>query len=200
MEQQLKKVTKDMTMGEIIQNWPAAADIMQSYGLHCFGCHVNLFESLEQGVLGHGMSEETMNDLLNELNKMAGNGSVEMSEEKHEEQEHIHEEEPDLALTELAATKLKELIEKQGKEGYGVRVGVLKGGCAGYTYNMDFAQAQQADDQLLEMHGVRLFVDNESFKMLKGVIIDYVETLQGAGFKFENPSAKASCGCGKSFH
>lgn len=196
MEQQTRQlVTKDMTMGEIIQKWPAAADIMQSYGLHCFGCHVNLFESLEQGVLGHGMSEETMNDLLNDLNKMAG-GASEIIEEKHGETE----EQPDLCLTELAASKLKELIERQGKEGYGIRVSVLKGGCAGYTYSMDFAQAQQADDQTIEGHGVKLFVDNESFKMLKGVTIDYVETLQGAGFKFENPNAKASCGCGKSFH
>ncbi len=199
MEQKTEQVTgpvmKEMTMGDIIQKWPAAADIMQGYGLHCFGCHVNLFESLEQGVLGHGMTEEVMSNLLADLNKMAGGAAVEAkAAEKIEEKS-------DVILTEIAATKLQELLNKQEKTpDYGIRVQVIRGGCAGYMYNMDFERVQQNNDKLLEMHGVKLFFDKDSYSLLNGVTINYVETLQGAGFKFENPTAKAECGCGKSFH
>lgn len=198
MEQTMQAmVTKEMTMGDIIQKWPAAAEIMQSFGLHCFGCHVNLFESLEQGVMGHGMTEETMNDLLNDLNKMAGGGEMVAPQ-----QEEVHEhKEPEIILTDIAAQKLKELLEKQNKyPEYGIRVQVVRGGCAGYMYNMDFERAQQANDTMVEEGDVKLFIDNDSFELLRGITLDYVETLQGAGFKFDNPNAKASCGCGKSFH
>ncbi len=192
MDQETKQlVTKDTTIGEIIQRWPASVEIMQSYGLHCIGCQVNVFETLEQGVLGHGMDEEVVNSLLNELNDLANSEPLEERNEKPLE---------DVSLTELAATKLKELTEKEGKQGYGIRVAVVKGGCAGYTYNIEFEQKQQEEDHVIESHGIRLFVDDNSYNMLKGVVIDYVETLQGAGFKFENPNASASCGCGKSFH
>lgn len=185
-------VTKDMTMGDIIQKWPAAADIMQSFGLHCFGCHVNLFETLEQGVLGHGMPEETIHNLLAELNKMAGGETVVVEKKEEKEQ--------DVILTDIAASKLKDLLDKQNRQGQGIRLQVVRGGCAGYMYNMDFAQNPVADDTVMEQHGVKLVVDSESLKMLKGVTVDYVETLQGAGFKFENPNATKSCGCGKSYH
>jgi len=190
-------VTKEMTMGDIIQKWPAAADIMQSYGLHCFGCHVNLFESLEQGVLGHGMDETAMHSLLDDLNKLASGGTESLAEAHAHKEEHDQE----LAVTDLAVSKLRELLEKQGKDSsWGIRVQAIKGGCAGYMYDMDFAQTKQANDTILEKGSVKLFVDSDSMKLLKGMTIDYVETLQGAGFKFDNPNAKASCGCGKSFH
>jgi iron-sulfur cluster assembly accessory protein len=194
METKTQLVTKDMTMGDIIQKYPSAADIMQSYGLHCFGCHVNLFESLEQGVLGHGMSEEQMHSLLNELNEVANKGEASVPAKMEENSA------SDLVITEIAAAKLKELLEKMNKAGSGIRVSVVRGGCAGYMYNMDFAEIKQSDDTVFEQHGIRLFVDDQSKNMLKGVTVDYVETLQGAGFKFDNPNATKSCGCGKSYH
>ncbi len=199
-EQQTEQIiTKEMTMGEIIQKYPEAADIMQSYGLHCFGCHVNVFESLEQGSAGHGMTDEQVNDMLIELNKMATGERYEAHKEEHAE-ESVSEENPPMQLTEVAATKLKEILEKQGKANHYIRVQVVKGGCAGYTYNMDFAKAPAADDRIVSNHGTAVVVDKDSFDMLRGVTIDYAETLQGAGFKFENPNAKATCGCGKSYH
>jgi iron-sulfur cluster assembly accessory protein len=66
-------------------------------------------------------------------------------------------------------------------------------------YTMDFTKSPDNDDFVFESHGVRIFIDKESSKHLAGVSIDYVETIQSSGFKFENPNAKASCGCGKSF-
>jgi iron-sulfur cluster assembly accessory protein len=103
-------------------------------------------------------------------------------------------------LTEVAAAKLREILEKQGKTDHYVRVQVVKGGCAGYTYNMDFAKEMQSGDIIVSSNGTAVLVDGDSYDMLKGVTIDYVETLQGAGFKFNNPGAKATCGCGKSYH
>ncbi len=197
MEAQIEQhVTKDMTMGEIIQKYPLAANVMQNYGLHCFGCHVNLFETLEQGCMGHGMSEDQMGSMLEELNKLALSGDVDIQKvgEEHEI------EKPAVGLTELAASKLREILEKQGKIDHYIRVQVMKGGCAGYTYNMDFAKAPSENDTIISSHGTAIVVDNESLEMLNGITIDYVETLQGAGFKFNNPNAKATCGCGKSYH
>ena len=186
-------ITKDMTMGEIIDKYPTAADIMQSYGLHCFGCHVNIFETLEQGSLGHGMPQDQIDNMLDELNKMAKGESV----ENHEPKE-IGDSQ--LQITEIAATKLREILEKQGKSDNYIRVEVVKGGCAGYTYNMDFAKQPGPNDRIISSHGTAVIVDKDSLEMLNGVEIDYIETLQGAGFKFNNPNAKATCGCGKSYH
>ena len=70
METQTQSITKDMTMGEIIEKFPFASEVMLSYGLHCVGCHVNPYESLENGALGHGMSDEEVNSMLQELNDL----------------------------------------------------------------------------------------------------------------------------------
>lgn len=193
MDQTTQLVTKDMTMGEIIEKYPYAADIMASYGLHCTGCHVNLFESLESGARGHGMPEEQINELLKAVNKaVAENGSVQADEHKHEV--------VPLTLTDTAINKLRSVLEQQGKKDYGIKIQVIPGGCSGYMYNMDFEKKPVGDDDVLDFSGVKIFVDKNSQKLLSGMKVDYVETLQGAGFKFDNPTAKASCGCGKSFH
>ncbi|MBI3190248.1 iron-sulfur cluster assembly accessory protein [archaeon] len=186
-------ITKDMTMGSIIEKYPIAAEIMQSYGLHCFGCHVNVFETLEQGALGHGMPEEQMNEMLAEINKAAGSEPENESEQIHENKDM-----PPIGLTETAAAKLKQLLVDDKKD-YGVRVQVMKGGCAGYTYNMEFTKNPVGDDRVIYDHDVRIIIDSKTFEMLRGVTIDYTETLQGAGFKFSNPNAKSTCGCGKSY-
>jgi len=159
-------ITKDMTMAEIIQKLPEAADIMQSYGLHCMECFVNMFESLEQGVLGHGMSEEVMNNLLSDLNNLA-------DETKKES----------VALTELAAEKLKELLHKEGKDEYGIRIKIVKDNM-NQRYEMDFERVKQDNDKVIKIHGVKLFIDSETFDMLRGITISYIETDKGAGFKF----------------
>lgn len=193
MEQTLQVVTKDMTMGEIIEKYPYAADIMSSYGLHCTGCHVNLFESLESGARGHGMPEEQINELLKAVNKAVAEKGSEPAKE------HEHEIVP-LSLTDTAVNKLRSVLEQQDKKNYGIRIQVIPGGCSGYMYNMDFEKKPANDDDTLDFSGVKIFVDKNSQKLLSGMKVDYIETLQGAGFKFDNPTAKASCGCGKSFH
>ena len=104
-----------------------------------------------------------------------------------------------LQLTEKAAEKVKEIRDAEGLEGQGLRVRVLGGGCSGFSYDLFFEDETTELDQTFESHGIPLYIDMMSFQYLEGTEIDYVEGLQGAGFKFLNPQAKATCGCGSSF-
>ena len=103
-----------------------------------------------------------------------------------------------LTLTEAASRKLGEIIAQHG-EAAGLRVFVQRGGCSGYSYGMSLAQQVEAEDWVGEFGGVKVLVDPESAKVLNGVNIDFVETLQGSGFSIQNPNAVRSCGCGNSF-
>lgn len=106
---------------------------------------------------------------------------------------------PPLALTERAAEKVKEIRAAENiEESYGLRLRVVGGGCSGFSYDLYFDQ-KAAMDKLYDSHGVQLIVDQMSLQYLRGTEVDYVEGLQGAGFKFGNPNVKATCGCGSSF-
>ena len=105
-----------------------------------------------------------------------------------------------VALTPKAAEKVKEIKTAEGiEDAYGLRLRVVGGGCSGFSYDLYFDQLSEGVDQTFESHGVKLFVDHMSLQYLVGTEIDYVEGLQGAGFKFGNPNVKATCGCGSSF-
>ena len=104
-----------------------------------------------------------------------------------------------LTMTEVAASKVNEIREAEAIEAhYALRVKVLGGGCAGFQYDLYFDE-QAADDMEFESAGVKLVADQMSCMYLMGTNIDYVEGLQGAGFKFNNPMSTGSCGCGSSF-
>jgi iron-sulfur cluster insertion protein len=104
-----------------------------------------------------------------------------------------------ITLTEKAVTKVKEIREAEGLGEQGLRVRVIGGGCSGFSYDLFFEDEVSDVDQTFESHGIKLYVDMMSFQYLEGVEIDYVEGLHGAGFKFLNPNAKSTCGCGSSF-
>jgi iron-sulfur cluster assembly accessory protein len=104
-----------------------------------------------------------------------------------------------ISLTPKAVEMVKDAMQREGLSGYGIRVGVMGGGCAGFQYSMDFEQAAKDGDVTFEQDGVKLYVDPMSSMYLQGVTVDYVVGLQGAGFKFNNPHAKSTCGCGSSF-
>ena len=104
-----------------------------------------------------------------------------------------------LTLTDAASAKLAEIMAKQTEPMAGLRVSVQKGGCSGFSYGMTLAPAVDAGDWVGEFGGVKVLVDPESAPALKGVRIDFVESLQGSGFSIENPNAVRSCGCGNSF-
>jgi iron-sulfur cluster assembly accessory protein len=104
-----------------------------------------------------------------------------------------------ITLTDKAVEMVKDAMQREGLAGYGIRIGVMGGGCSGFQYSMDFENAPKDGDVTLEQGGIRLFVDAMSSMYLQGVTVDYVVGLQGAGFKFNNPNAKSTCGCGSSF-
>lgn len=104
-----------------------------------------------------------------------------------------------LILTESAARKAQEAMQREGLVDHALRVAVVGGGCSGFQYNLSFDATPKPDDTVLEQHGVRMLIDSTSLPYLQGTMIDYVNGLHGAGFKFVNPNANRTCGCGSSF-
>jgi iron-sulfur cluster assembly protein len=103
-------------------------------------------------------------------------------------------------FTEKGAEKVREFLGSQGAEtaSAGLRVGVRGGGCSGFQYQLAFDE-QRDGDAVFEDHGLKILVDNQSLPYVDGSNIDYVESLQGAGFQVNNPNVVAACGCGSSF-
>ena len=101
-------------------------------------------------------------------------------------------------LTPEAIAEVKKMMERQNKQGLGLRVGVKGGGCSGLSYFMDFDQKKEKDNEF-DFEGLKVYVDPKSFLYLKGTTLDYADTLQEKGFRFINPNANKTCGCGESF-
>jgi iron-sulfur cluster assembly accessory protein len=102
-------------------------------------------------------------------------------------------------LTPNAIAKVKEIMAGQTPSPSGLRVGVVGGGCSGFQYSMAFENQSGMMDKVFSFDDLKVFVDATSLMYLNGCIVDYVETLEAAGFKFENPQVKSTCGCGSSF-
>jgi iron-sulfur cluster assembly accessory protein len=104
-----------------------------------------------------------------------------------------------LQITEQAVAKIKELLAAENKQGHGLRVAVQGGGCSGFQYGLTWEDEQRENDTLLEFDGLQVYIDAMSALYVQDVKIDYVDGLQGSGFKIENPNATGTCGCGSSF-
>ena len=104
-----------------------------------------------------------------------------------------------VTLTTLAVEKVKEIMNQQNPLPNGLRVAVVGGGCSGFTYHMAFENSSNDGDNVYEFGDLKVLVDQMSEMYLDGVEIDYVESLEGAGFKFNNPNVRSTCGCGSSF-
>ena len=104
-----------------------------------------------------------------------------------------------LQLTESAQAALSRVITGSGKPIAGLRIEVSSGGCSGFKYTLSLEEAAPEGDTVVEAGGMNVFVHPDSVALLNGVTIDFTESIEGAGFVFDNPNAKSSCGCGKSF-
>ena len=105
-----------------------------------------------------------------------------------------------IILTPTAVNKVQEFMTEHGTASLaGLRVAVLPGGCSGFQYGLNIEDAPEGDDEILDIAGVKVFVDPFSAQYLQGVEIDYVSTMMGSGFSFRNPNAAGGCGCGSSF-
>src|ERR1043166_4195391 len=102
-------------------------------------------------------------------------------------------------MTDNAVIKVKEILDSQDPKPNGLRIAVVGGGCSGFSYSMAFENTPNMLDKTYNYGGLKVFVDQASLLYLDGAEVDYVETLEGSGFKFNNPNVKNTCGCGSSF-
>lgn len=103
-------------------------------------------------------------------------------------------------LTDSAVSKVREIMATQDPLPAGLRIGVVGGGCSGFQYSMSFENQSGMMDKVYDFSGLKVFVDATSLMYLNGCVVDYVETIEAAGFKFENPTVKSTCGFGSSFN
>ncbi|PVV10243.1 MAG: iron-sulfur cluster assembly accessory protein [gamma proteobacterium symbiont of Ctena orbiculata] len=104
-----------------------------------------------------------------------------------------------ITLTESAQKAIGRFIKGAESPVQGLRISVTGGGCSGMQYGLALEEAPKKDDTIVEVSGLKIFVDPYSAPMLNGVTVDFLDSMDGSGFKFENPNASASCGCGNSF-
>jgi len=186
-----KGVTKDMIIQDILSEHPNKAmlisEILMDFGIHCVGCGASGFETLEEGVLGHGFSEEELDILIEDLNK-----AVELKGSSKKNDLKIN-------LTQSALKKIKDIMKHEKRENEILRVSVLAGGCSGYTYDLEIVPEAPSSDIKKEQAGLKISIDSESAEYLDGAKIDFVDSLKESGFKFINPNATKECGCGKRF-
>ncbi|MFQ5620819.1 MAG: iron-sulfur cluster assembly accessory protein [Candidatus Nanoarchaeia archaeon] len=182
-------ITGDMLIGDVAQQYPHAVPIMLSYGLHCVGCKASPHETVSQGAIGHGMPEGVVKKMIQEINDN-------IPEEKPAPD--LKEGDVVVKLTEKAASKAKELMNQENHEG-GLRIGVVPGGCSGYSYQLEFEDRERPDDVTYDQFGLKIYVNKNQAEHIQGMELDYIDTLNQQGFKFNNPNAAHKCGCGSSF-
>src|SRR6202158_2015290 len=102
-------------------------------------------------------------------------------------------------LTEKPRGKFREILDSQEPKPAGLRIAVVGGGCSGFSYSMAFENQPNMLDKTYQFDGLKVYVDQASLLYLDGAEVDYVESLEGSGFKFSNPQVKSTCGCGSSF-
>ncbi|MAG02233.1 hypothetical protein CMI42_02755 [Candidatus Pacearchaeota archaeon] len=196
-QKQVQKISRDTIISQILEIKPPKSklltEMLLDFGIHCIGCGASTFETLGQGVLGHGYSEDQLNKLVEDLNKVL---------ESEDEPSKLNTVTSDfkLTLTEKAINKVKEAMKQREKENSTLRVSVLAGGCSGFMYDLEFVDNPVEGDLNMKQDGVNLAVAKDSMETLNGITIDFIDTLNESGFKFENPNASAGCGCGKSFN
>lgn len=104
-----------------------------------------------------------------------------------------------IQMSETAVNKVKEILEAQEPKPTGLRISVVGGGCSGFNYSMAFENDPGLLDKVYDFSGLKVYVDQASMLYLDGADVDYVETIEGSGFKFNNPNVRTTCGCGSSF-
>jgi len=176
-----------MIIQDVVSKYPEAATVMLKYGLHCVGCGSSGMDTIESGSKIHGMTDEEIDKLVADINETVGQREDRVNSGKL------------VSLTEIAAKKVKEYMEQENKKDAALRVSVTPGGCAGFQYGLEFDEKTNENDEVFEENGVKIIVDKESVQFLGGTEIDFVDGLNGTGFKVHNPNAEKSCGCGQSF-
>ena len=182
-----EKIHRNMTIEEVFSSFPhksqKLAQEMSNAGLNCLGCCAATYETIEAGMYSHAFEDKDIDALLKKLNDILA------------EKEDL----TTITLTERAANKYRELLAEEGKTGWGMRYGEKAAGCSGFESYLDYSEKATPGDVVYESQGIEIHIQQKSAPRLLGSIIDYVDGLQGAGFKISNPNVKSACGCGTSY-
>ncbi|MEM3372636.1 MAG: iron-sulfur cluster assembly accessory protein [Candidatus Anstonellales archaeon] len=172
-------ITKEMTMGEIVNRYPEVVPKLMDYGIHCIGCHVSPYETLEQGLAVHGFDEETTKKIFKEINKIV--------EKNYEKKRKLKVKiEKGIELSESAANKIKEVLNDRKDENLFIRIRVYLGPT--YTYWMGLDNNKTEFDIEIESKGIKLVIDKQDYQYLDGTKIDFINQNNVQGFKFDNPN------------
>ncbi len=167
-------VTKEMAMGEIVAKYPQAVQIVQSVGLHCAGCMVSYIETLEQGCLGHGMSEDEIDDLVKRINQSI--------------QHPVKEDSNPIKVSNSASVKLREILNEDGKTDWFYRILVVNITVPPYiSFELDFAFKPLENDIIFTANEINFIIDKSIVEKVQGAIIDFDGSKDGVGFSIKNP-------------
>ncbi len=155
-----EQITKDMKISEVIDAYPITSEILLNKGVHCIGCGARFMESIEQGLKGHGISDKKVDEIVKELNEAA--------------KIIIH-------ITPKAAKKLKEVMKKEKKEKYCLRVQVVK-----ESYGLDFEKEPKDGDEIVKSEGLTFIISKKALPKVRGAKIDYMEHPE-PGFSIKGP-------------
>lgn len=180
-------IHRQMTIKSILSSFPQKSQRLSQEitkaGLHCVGCQAAVWETLEAGMLGHGMPEESIDQLVDRLNAILQETSDAST----------------VSLTSTAAKKYLEILESDGKAGWGLRLSERMAGCSGFEHTLDYSEKALEDDVIYGSHGIEIHINKHMNDRLQGSLIDYIEDgVRGSGFIVSNPNARSSCGCGTS--
>lgn len=180
-------VTEETVLGQLMMKYPEAVEVLSRYGIPATGCSIPVSETVGWAVKKY-VAADNAERMLEELNSAADTAA--------ESRKDL----PDkIEVTEASVEKIKEIISKEKKEGFNLRIEVKPGGCAGMSYEFSLDDEIKSSDEVIEKGGLKVVIDSASMENLKGATVDYVETLQKSGFKVDNPNAHAVCSCGQSF-
>jgi iron-sulfur cluster assembly protein len=180
------KIHRGMTIDSILSLFPQKAQklsqVITNAGLHCIGCHAATWETLEAGMYTHGKTDKEIDTLVDQLNALL-----------EEQVDHTT-----ITISARAAKKYLSILQEEGKAGWGLRFSEKMSGCNGFEYVLDYSEKPEPNDEIFTSQGIEIHIDKTMRMRLLGSEIDYVDGLQGSGFKITNPNVRSSCGCGTS--
>lgn len=173
-------ITENTPLGTVIKRFPSLIPVLEEYNIPCQGCHSPYTLPLKIAFEKFS-KKDTINEAINELNSKIKDFS-----------------EKEFSISREAIDRIKYLSKKNNKKN-GLRILVKEGGCAGKEYKFEFEENKKENDTIIEENNVKIYIDNESIRFLKGSKLEFVNSLIAGGFRISNLHAKSTCGCGKSF-
>jgi len=163
-------ITAEMNIQQVIEKYPRISEVLVDYGLHCVGCAISQYESIEQGARAHGIDDESMRNLMDEINLVISKKADYPLNQKG------------VTLSPRAIEMIKSLIKENKERAQGLQIKASKGE-DGLQYFLDLTSGPEQEEQTIEQDGVRICIDELSLRLVKPSVIDFLKTPMGEGFK-----------------